>query len=388
MENLGLIVKATRLCNLRCTYCHDWRSRAERMSFETLALLTKHSVMSEGRPNVEFIWHGGEPLLLGIDFYAKAIFLQEHFRAPGQGLANSLQTNGTLVTAEWCKFFRDSGFNIGVSIDGPRHLHDVNRRSASGRGTFDDTLRALELLNRHDVPYGALMVLNRRALAIGPEALFDFFADDLGIKSWDYLPVRPTNEIALGIGDADYVTPDEFSDFMIRTFDKWYGHHDSALDIRELTALLKSVLGGTPTVCTLAGDCIGEYFHVESNGDVYHCDKFLGDVEYLVGNFRTESFSEIRRSEAIRKLVEGEQRELSDLSSCSWYSICHGGCPHDRYVARRYLSDYSGSCCGLAPLIRHIHQRVEQDLGRVGVRAGLSDSSVWEPVAIRTRAEA
>jgi uncharacterized protein len=131
IQILGLIIKSTRRCNLRCWYCHDWRSRGEAMPFEVLAALMAKALRPPEHRRVDLMWHGGEPLLLGRAFYLKALYLQQEFAQEGQMIRNSLQTNGTLLDHEWCRFFKEYGFQIGLSVDGP--VHDANRVYASGK---------------------------------------------------------------------------------------------------------------------------------------------------------------------------------------------------------------------------------------------------------------
>lgn len=361
---LGLIIKSTRKCNLRCSYCHDWRAKSEFMPFRVLATLIAKALCLPEHRRIDFIWHGGEPLLLGKEYYKKALGLQQEFTQPKQNIRNSLQTNGTLLNDEWCEFFKENGFSIGLSIDGPEVIHNVNRPYASGKGSFQEVRRAIGLLEKHTIPFGVLMVLNHNAMKHGPEELFQFFID-LGVQTFAFLPVRPDN-IAQGNGHSggDYINPEEYSAFMSEVFDIWYKRDDPSVRVRELTSLLGAIIGGSSSVCTLAGNCLGQYFHVEPNGDLYHCDKFLGDKNYQVGNILLQGFRDIRGSEKFRSLVIEEEQRISKLRSCPWFQFCNGGCPHDRYIASKYLPAYDGTCCGQDKLIEHIYQNVSADILR------------------------
>lgn len=361
---LGLIIKSTRQCNLRCSYCHDWRSRKDVMPFPVLATLTAKALGPENR-RVEFIWHGGEPLLLGRDYYLKALRLQQEFRQEGQTIRNSLQTNGTLLDERWCELFKQFGFSIGISLDGPEEIHNLNRSYASGKGSYANVRNAIELLKNQDIPFGVLMVLNHKALQIGPERLFDFFINELRVNAFAFLPVRPDNVPGYGeTTTTDYVEPTEYVRFMKAIFDHWYALDNPSIRIRELTSLLNAIVGASATVCTLAGHCLGQYYHVEANGDLYHCDKYLGDPAYNVGNIMHDSFQEIRGSAKMEALITAEEQHLQSLSRCASFNVCHGGCPHDRYIAAKYSPEYDGTCCGIHELISHIRDRVEPDLAR------------------------
>ncbi|MFJ5991454.1 radical SAM protein [Lentzea sp. NPDC092896] len=357
-RTLGLIVKASRQCNLRCTYCHDWRSHSDSMPFSTLAEMTWRALRATGTDRVEFIWHGGEPLLLGPSFYAKAIGLQQEFRADRHRITNSLQTNGTLLNADWCRFFRDTGFSIGVSIDGPPEIHDTSRIYESGRASSRKVRSGIELLNDHEVPFGILMVVGEKALDIGAERVWNFFLHDLGVKRFSFLAARPDNTSSSGERPTtEYTTADKYVNFMKDIFDLWLAADDPLISIREIDSLLGQILGGTAKVCTLAGDCIGQYFHIEANGDVYHCDKYLGDLNYRVGNILTDDFDSIAHSAPVERLRKDESTNLHNLNDCPSFAICNGGCPHDRYVARR-SGQKNITCCGLRDLIEYIQVRL------------------------------
>jgi len=360
---LGLIVKSTRKCNLRCAYCHDWRSSSVMMPFEVLVALIAKALSAPDVNVVQFIWHGGEPLLLGRMFYLKALRLQQEFRQDNQVVVNSLQTNGTLIDEVWCRFFKEWGFHIGVSIDGPEALHNRNRRYASGKGSFFDVRQGIQLLQEYDIPFGVLMVVNADTILMDPKMIFEFLTQELGVSCFAFLPVRPPNFPDKKDG-GDYISLYDYCIFMQGVFDAWYELDDPSIRIRELISILDAVVGGSPHMCTLTGNCYGEYFHVEPNGDLFHCDRFFGDPQYQVGNILQNGFPEVWQSKRLQSLLEGENQQLQKLKACQWFHVCHGGCPHDRYIAAKYAADYDGVCCGMDTLIEYIYQRVNADVTR------------------------
>jgi uncharacterized protein len=197
---LGLIVKATRLCNLRCTYCHDWRSGPNQtMSFPVLANLTARALADPMHDTVEFMWHGGEPTVLPRAFYERAVYLQARLRRPGQVIHNTVQTNGTRIDDAWARFFRDFGFRVAVSLDGPPAVHDRYRRYVSGRSSFDDVRRGLKTLRENGIPLSVLMVIDRGAIELGPDAIFDFFVEE-GITHYGLIAAKPTNQPSAAAG--------------------------------------------------------------------------------------------------------------------------------------------------------------------------------------------
>jgi uncharacterized protein len=364
-STLNLIVKTTRKCNLRCSYCHDWRSRSEPFPFEVLAHLTAKALRNPSRRLVNFIWHGGEPLLLGREFFQRALSLQEKFLQPRQYVINSIQTNGTLMTEEWCEFLKRNRFTVGLSIDGPERIHNLNRSYASGRGSYDDVVRGIGLLKRRELNFGVLLVLNQNTSCLTARDIFDFVLNDLGVKTFSFLPAVPDNipgELSGERATTDFFDMSQYNDFMIEIFDYWFALDDPDVRIRELDGILRAIMGGNPQCCTLAGNCIGENYHIEPNGNIFHCDKYVGDPAYHLGNVLTDDFEGILQTDKFRNLISEESRSQSLMSCCPHHAVCNGGCPHDRYIARKYDSAFDGRCCGQYALIEHIKAKVGRRL--------------------------
>lgn len=358
---LGLIIKSTRKCNLRCSYCHDWRFRSDKMSFKTLATLISKAFESKQR-NISFMWHGGEPLLMPMEFYQKALLLQEKSKKEGQFYSNSIQTNGTLINQDWCDFFLKYRFNIGISLDGIEQSHNLNRKYSNNKGSYSDVLKSIKLLQKNNVPFGVLIVLNENILKLGADKIFNFLVDEIGAKSFSFIPVKPANNENSGeVYSDEYCKSHNSAEFMKEIFDLWLERDDSSIQIREIDSLLKVILGGTATACTLAGNCLGSYFHIEPEGTVYHCDKYLGDSNYNLGNILENNFSEIQQNEKLHKLIKEEEASLELLKECPKISICNGGCPHDRYIAKKVFHK-NQKCCGQKLLINHMEKRLISEI--------------------------
>ncbi|MGM9508046.1 radical SAM protein [Larkinella sp. GY13] len=367
MDNsLSLIIKSTRKCNLRCSYCHDWRSRGTVISFEILANIVAKAFRAKRYKVINFIWHGGEPLLLGIDFFRRALSLQQAFIQEGQYVLNSVQINGTLLTEEWCDFFRKNHFQVGVSVDGPEEIHNRNRSFASGKGSFQQVIKSIDLLKEYGIGHGVLLVLNENTKRLPAPEIFDFITRDLKVDNFSFLPAVPDNLIGQNSGEratTDYLSLEDYEEFMIRIFDHWYALDNPDIRVREIDGIVRSVMRGNPQVCTLAGNCLGGYYHIEPEGDVYHCDKYVGDPMYNLGNILESDFDSLFKSPQMRALRRQERDNLQRLSACQHYGICNGGCPHDRYIAKKYRTDFTGECCGQNRLISHIIRALGQDIG-------------------------
>ena len=362
MSHTGLIIKATRLCNLRCAYCHDWRSGPDQvMAFPIMARMIASALRNPDADSVEFIWHGGETTLLPIAFYEKALIVQSRFRRPGQVIQNEIQTNGTRLTPAWARFLRANRFGVGISLDGPPEIHDRSRRYASGRASFVDVRRGVQLLQEFRIPFSVLMVIDEEALALGPDRIFDFFVEQ-GIKTFGLLPARPTNQpdAAPNTPTDHYIEPARANAFFARLYDRWREHGDPEIHIRELMSIEQRLQGRAPLVCLFAGGCLGRYYMVEPNGDVTHCDLFVGDENYRLGNLLHDDFAAIGRSTKLVALQQQNAAALHAMRACPEFGVCNGWCPHERYTAAHHAPDYTSSCCGLRPLIEHIRTRRDQ----------------------------
>ena len=355
-----LIVKATRRCNLRCSYCNDWRNGAEaEMGFDVLAR-TICAALREYR-QVHFVWHGGETTLLPISYYKKALAIQARFKKPTQTVTNSLQTNGTRITPDWAQFLFKARIGVGISIDGPREIHDRVRRYPSGRGSFADAIDGLEVIRGLDIAHSVLLVVDRATLELGADRLFDFCLAN-GITNYCCLNVKPDSDVA-ATATADvphYVDSREMAAFLARLYDRWLEHGDFSIRIRELDGIRARLMNKPSRYCRLEGSCLGKYFTVEPNGEVTHCDCFSGcGAEYSFGNIARDGFAGMAKSDRLQELVCREEATLqASCGQCSEFHVCSGGCAHDRYIAARYDGPDATARCGSRQLIEHIRSRM------------------------------
>jgi len=357
-RHVTLIMKATRLCNLRCEYCHDWRAgKDQTMSFASLAATIKAVLTEPGHARVTFVWHGGEPTLLGVAYYEKALLLQARYRQPGQEIRNVMQTNATRITPEWIDFWKLYSFGIGMSIDGPALIHNATRFYANGKGSWDDVARGLDMLKASDLGASVLMVVDRPVLEYGPRAVFDFFGE-MGVANFGLLACKPDNlpDVTSCTPAEHYVSPTEFNRFMSEVWDIWLDHGDPAIRIRELSSLESKIVTGTSTECTLRGACVGDYFLVDPDATVSHCDLFVGDDAYTFGNLHTDSFAEIRSTEAAAAIQTRTSDEVDAMRACPEFEVCQGWCPHERYISSRHHAEHDDACCGLRGLIEHLKE--------------------------------
>ena len=361
LADLSLIVKATRQCTLRCAYCNDWRSsRKEVMSFGVMARMIA-SALAE-HEHVRFIWHGGEPTLLPISFYEKALLVQARLRREGQKVGNTFQTNATTLTPAWARFFRANNIQVGISIDGPAHLHNSHRSYRSGKGSYDHVIQGLNLLKEYEVQFSGLVVVDEGTLKFGARRLLDFLVGQ-GIRSFGVLPAKPKNEPAAEAGTITehYIEPARVNAFLIKLYDAWLSRGDRNVKIRELEALKAQIKGVSARSCTLSGKCWGHYYAIEADGSVAVCDVFSGDSRYTLGNIMNTSFAKIANSSALLQLKKEHRNTTEAMRGCPEFPVCKGWCPHERYVSIRHNKSHRDGCCGLRDLIAHIRNRMADE---------------------------
>ena len=332
------------LCNMRCKYCYYldkaalYDNREPQMDDRLLDLYIRRSIEGNASPVLSFAWHGGEPLLAGLDFYRRAVALQRRY-AEGRKIDNSIQTNGLLVNREWCEFFRDNGFLVGISIDGPERIHDAHRLDVGGRPTFARVMQAVELMYRTGVEYNTLSTINIHSEGHGVE-VYDFLR---GISQFmQFLPVAellddgriqsPDNEQAQTAPWS--VSARGFGQFMCDVFDRWIVGDVGQRYVQLFDSTLANYVGVQPSVCSLCETC-GAGRTVGHNGDVDSCDHF-GYPEYRLGNIHTESLSNLAYCD--RQFEFGVRKRATlpnQCRRCRYYSLCRGECPKHRFATDR-----------------------------------------------------
>jgi len=273
-----------------------------------------------------FSWQGGEPTLAGLDFYRQVVSAQSRFGRPGQVVGNSFQTNGLLLDDEWGEFLARYRFFVGLSLDGPRGIHDAYRTGADGSGSFKETFRAISVLRRHGVEFNILSVLTPETTGKAKE-LYEFFAGE-GLT---YLQFIPSVERQPGGENPPFnVTPEGYGRFLCDLFDLWQadGHRVS---IRHFDAILERLISGVSPLCIFGKRC-DSYVVVESNGDVYPCDFFVYH-RWRLGNLGKTHLAELSISEKRREFASMKSRLAERCGDCEWVEWCQGGCMKDRLFA-------------------------------------------------------
>lgn len=377
-------------CNLHCRYCYYTEKQSlyaggggEAIDDAMLEGFTRQYIEAQTSPDVLFTWHGGEPLLRPLSFYRRALALQRRY-AGGRHIDNCLQTNGTLLTDEWCRFFSDEGFLVGISIDGPREMHDTLRGP-----TFDRVMRGIELLDRHGVEWNAMATVNSANVG-HPQEFYRFFRS-IGCRYLQFTPVvERTRDDASplsvpGWEEGGRLTPESvdaarWGDFACGVFDEWVRADVGSVFVQLFDATLANWAGVAPGVCSLAGVC-GQSPAMEADGTLYCCDHFVFP-QYSLGNMRHKSITEMAYGQRLRDFGLRKHTALTrQCRECRWLFACNGECPRNRFVRDRYgNSGHNYLCEGYARYFSHVapymdFMKAELDAGRapanvMGARIG------------------
>ncbi len=340
-----LLAKPTgAACNLDCAYCFFldkevlYPGSKFRMSETMLEQYIRQLIESHQTDAVNIAWQGGEPTLMGLDFFRRAMALVEKYRRPGMTFLHTIQTNGTLLDDEWADFFKEHDFLIGISLDGPRQLHDIYRLDKGGKPTFDKVMRGLRLLQKYGVEYNVLTTINR-VNADYPLDVYRFLRDDAGTTWMQFIPVvERVNADGLTLYQEGTtvsersVLPEQFGRFLSTIFDEWVQHDVGSVFVQTFEATLRNWLGmPTSGMCVFNETC-GTGLAIEHNGDLYSCDHFV-EPNYLLGNIDKEHMIELVASPQQLKFGLDKRDSLPRYClECDVRFACHGECPKNRFI--------------------------------------------------------
>jgi uncharacterized protein len=397
LRHFHVLAKPTgAICNLDCKYCFFlskemlYPGDRFRMTDDLLDTYIRQLLESQPGPDISVAWQGGEPTLMGLDFFRRAVGVVEKYRRPGSTIEHTIQTNGTELTAEWCDFFRDHRFLVGLSLDGPREMHDLYRVDKGGRPTFDKVMRAARLMQSHGVEFNILTTVHA-GNADHPLEVYRFLRDDVGTKFIQFIPIveRVTPELLplanrgwgergsdprpLYVQDGGLVTdrsvPSEaWGRFLSAIFDEWIKRDVGTVFVQMFDAALASWVGAPAAMCIFAETC-GNAVALEHNGDLYSCDHFV-EPRHLLGNIRKVHMLELVDSNQQRLFGAAKRDSLpAYCRSCEVRFACHGECPKNRFISTpdgepglNYL------CAGYKAFFTHIDRpmRMMADLLRRG----------------------
>ena len=393
-------------CNIDCTYCFFLSKEAlypndkSRMSEATLDAYIRQLLESHRTPNVTVAWQGGEPTLMKLAFFKRAVELVAKYRRPGQVVQHTFQTNGLLLDDDWCAFFKQNNFLVGLSVDGPRELHNTYRRDRRGQGTFDLVMKGWRALRNHDVDFNILCTVNAANEKHGRD-VYRFFRDELGAKWVQFIPIveratdetirianqgwseRPGQQRLLYTQTGNLVTErtvgaEQYGRFLVDVFEEWVRHDVGKIYVQLFDVTLEAYFG-RHLLCIHAPTC-GYGPALEHNGDLYSCDHFV-EPRYKLGNIHETHMLKLVASPEQRKFGNDKRDTLTaQCRNCEVRPLCNGGCPKDRFVLSRdgepgqnYL------CAGLELFFKHTRPAM-QTMGLL-LRQGHAPSDVMSSIA-------
>lgn len=363
-----LLAKPTgSACNLDCAYCFFldkealYPSSKFRMTDSVLEQYIRQLIESHQTDTVNIAWQGGEPTLMGLDFYRRALTLAENYRRPGMTFLHTMQTNGTLLDDEWAAFFKENNFLIGISLDGPRELHDVYRLDKGGRPTFDRVMRGIRLLQKHGVEFNVLTTVNR-VNGDYPLDVYRFIRDEVKADWIQFIPVvERINSDGLRLYQEGTtvsersVLPEQYGHFLKTIFDEWVRKDVGRIFVQTFEATLRNWLGMPSSGMCVFNETCGTGLAIEHNGDLYACDHFV-EPKYLLGNIQETHMRSLVASPKQLKFGEDKRDNLPLYClDCDVRFACHGECPKNRFIQTPDgEQDLNYLCAGFKLFFHHI----------------------------------
>ncbi len=322
------------ICNLDCQYCYYLKKESLypegesfRMPHDILEAFIVQQIEACSDPVIRFSWHGGEPTVLGLDYFREIVALQRRHQPPNQGIVNCLQTNGTLLDEDWCRFLAAEGFGVGLSLDGPQELHDRYRLTKGQKPTFEEVMRGYRLLRRHQITCDILCVVNAHNVQ-HPIQVYRFFKQ-IEAAYVGFLPL--VEQVGNGDVSSRTVPTRAWGSFLCDIFDEWVARDVGKIKVQIFEEAARTAFEQDHSLCIFRETC-GDFPVVEHNGDFFSCDHYV-DPEHRVGNVCEASLVELLESPAQRAFGQIKQKGLPRCCrKCAVRTMCNGGCPKNRFL--------------------------------------------------------
>ena len=369
-SGLTVIVKTTHDCNLGCVYCYT-NLNAEKGIMDSNSLFNMINKISENNKEAgvsHFIWHGGEPLLPGIDFYKEVIKIQKNIqkKIEGHKYKNSIQTNGTLLDSELLDFFEENRFRIGMSLDGNKNTHNLNRPYKDGSPSFDDVFSAIMEIKKRKMGRGVICVLNKNTSS-NLSNIYEFFKQN---------NIHPQMNVQIPSGRALVnkelgLTPREFGESMIELFDMcFYDQSKPIIEIDPFDDIIKNISNYKnknkddkyPTGCIFKNNCANSFISVAPGGNVYPCGRFAGNSKFYMGNINEESIEKILLSSVHQRFLKRYEEGIKSCKPCEYEPICNSGCPDNAFLLHGNILTKDGYCEGYKMIFKHIENSVKKEI--------------------------
>ncbi|MBS60360.1 MAG: anaerobic sulfatase maturase [Anaerolineaceae bacterium] len=373
------------ICNLDCKYCYYLRKEdlyansSFRMDTHVLEKFVREYIAAQVGPEVVFSWQGGEPTLMGIDYFRQAVEFQNKYSRPGMRITNAFQTNGVLIDDEWCRFFRDNAFLLGISLDGPIELHDAYRVDKGGDGTFDDVMRGIDYVKRYEVEYNILTTVHS-VNSKHPLTVYKFLRDIVGAKYIQFIPIVEK----MNIGSHDQlrvsersVKSEDYGSFLLTIYDEWVARDVGTIFVQIFDVALAAWSGMRPGLCVFEETC-GSALAMEHNGDLYSCDHFV-EQDYLLGNLMDGNIIELVSSSQQQQFGLAKRDDLPTYClECEVRFVCNGGCPKNRFIVTPEGDDgLNYLCAGYKQFFTGINMSMNYMASLVKHKRPASDVMDW-----------
>jgi uncharacterized protein len=349
-------------CNLACEYCYYLDKKdlypggSFAMSDSLLEAFTRQYIESQPGPDIQFAWQGGEPTLAGLDFYRRALALQEKYRKPGMRILNAIQTNGTRLDPHWCSLFKQHNFLVGISLDGPQEIHDQYRQDKAGKSSFTRVMRGLNLLKEHAVEFNILACISAANIE-HPLETYRFLRDRVKAQYIQFIPILEYSSD--GSIEPYAISAEQYGRFMISVFDEWVRRDVGTVFVQLFDTTLANQVGAPGGLCVFQKTC-GLALILEHNGDLYSCDHYV-DSAHLLGNILEIPLAQLVRSQRQTAFGQDKFDHLPpDCRECELLRYCWGGCPkHRTAFTQNGMPDLNHFCEGQKAFFKHVQEPMQ-----------------------------
>lgn len=363
LGNYAVIVKTTYDCNLACLYCYEGQKpRKKQMKFETAKNVMQKISGYFPNKHIEFIWHGGEPLLLGKGFYETVVAYQKQIGISSR-VKNSIQTNGILLSRKFMQFFNENDFSVGLSLDGPSAIQNEQRTYSNGKHSFDRVFSALNKvresdLNKHQPNAYALAVITRKTLE-HIDDFYNFFRDNrISVK---INPLFLSGSATTPKSSALHLSPEEYGEVLIYLFERWVNEKEYIFDIEPFPGILRSFVTGKTELCAFSNTCTTRFLSVDPDGFVTPCGRWSKE-DFCLGNINNDSMDVILKSEKYLEYVNSRKSVEQMCNGCQYFPICNGGCTFSSYIKNNSLSDNDYYCESYKSLFSFVEKTLQVSL--------------------------
>ena len=357
----AVIVRCSEICNYLCSYCYaEHNSNVPIMPIKTArSIIEKVLEYVSPRRRVHFVWHGGEPLFAGFDFFEKVMDICNEYK--NYSIKNSIQTNGSLLTQEFTEFCIKNNISISLSLDGPEEIHNSNRKDKKGKGTFNKTLRAINILKKYNLKVYCVCVLHKKNIK-RIKQLYNFFkTNNINIRLNPI--VRAGN--AINVYNSLAITAKEYGNAMCKLFDLWFDD-DSHIRIEPLHTLIGNIIFPTIWGCDFHGKCLASIISINPDGNIYPCGRFEGLENFLIGNInKCKNLNTLFNSKIYKELLKRTPDSIKRCSMCEFVEICNGGCMVTAYMSHSNIYDADYYCLGRKMIFKHIILILKLYLNRI-----------------------